>query len=81
MDPKNRNKVNCNIPDDELKGLLELINFQKDGKIVIKPCDKGAGIIILNHSDYVKVCIEHLESKQTNIDGTTSSFYVKVKKI
>ena len=78
MDPKNRNKVQCNIPQDELEALLDLIKLQKEGKIVIKPCDKGAGIIILTHSDYVKACMEHLNSKQTNNDGTSDSFYVKV---
>ena len=28
--------------------------------------DRGAGIIIVNFEDYIKVCYEHLTSKQTN---------------
>ena len=60
MDPKSRNLASRNIPDEELEALLELIKLQKEGKIVIKPCDKGAGIIILNHSSYLKACMYHL---------------------
>ena len=38
--------------------------MQKERQITIKPCDKGAGIIILNFTDYTKACYEHSESKQ-----------------
>ena len=48
QDPRNRNQVSCNIPQDELIALKELISLQKTRKIVIKACDKGAGLIILN---------------------------------
>ena len=30
---------------------------------MIKPCDKGAGIIILNFDDYINACEDHLNSK------------------
>ena len=63
MDPKNRNKVQSNLPDDEKEALKILIKLQKDRKIVIKPCDKGAGIIILNFDDYINACEDHLNSK------------------
>ena len=62
-DPKNRNKEECNLPVDEINALKQLIQLQKDRKIVIKACDKGAGIIILNYNTYMKACYEHLLSK------------------
>ena len=37
--------------------------MQKDRKIVIRECDKGAGVIILNFQDYLKACYEHLTSE------------------
>ena len=46
-DPQNRNKARPNQPPDEIEGLRDLIRVQKERKITIKPCDKGAGIIIL----------------------------------
>ena len=62
-DPRNRNKEECNLPVDEINALKQLIQLQKDRKIVIKACDKGAGIIILNYDTYMKACYEHLLSK------------------
>ena len=62
-DPRNRNKEECNLPVDELNALKQLIQLQKDRIIVIKACDKGAGIIILNFNDYMKACYDHLLSK------------------
>jgi hypothetical protein len=62
-DPKNRNKAECNLPVDEINALKQLIQLQKDRIIVIKACDKGAGIIILNYNRYMQACYEHLLSK------------------
>ena len=64
-DPKNRNTEKCNIPQDELEALKMLAKLQREKKIVIKACDKGAGIIILNYTDYMKACYKHLVSKQS----------------
>ena len=52
-DPKNRNRARPNLPPDELKGLQDLIKLQKDRVITIKPCDKGAGVIILDFEAYI----------------------------
>ena len=52
LDPRNRNREDCNLPIDEQDALKELIKLQKDRQIVIKPCDKGAGIIILDFKEY-----------------------------
>ena len=66
LDHKNRNKVNCNLPKEELQALGELIKLQRDRLITIKPCDKGAGLIILNFCDYMTVCYTHLEATQNS---------------
>ena len=65
MDPLNRKKVAPNLNEDEYKALLELSKLQKERQIVIKQCDKGAGIIVLNYDDYIKSCTEHLETTRT----------------
>ena len=77
LDPRNRNKEDCNLPIDELNALKDLINLQKDRQIVVKACDKGAGIIILDFNDYVKACYEHLVSETA--DG--QPYYIKVNEL
>ena len=67
MDPLNRNKVNSNIPPEERKALKELIQLQKTRQITVKPCDKGAGIIVLDFHNYLKSCYDHLKSKQNGV--------------
>jgi hypothetical protein len=78
-DQGNRNKSRPNLPPDELDALAELIKLQKDRVITIKPCDKGAGVIILDYEDYMESCYTHLESHQTQPDGTTKPYYKEVK--
>ena len=63
-DPRNRTFEECNLPHDELAALKELARLQKDKVIVIKACVTGAGIIILNYTDYMKACYSHLSSYQ-----------------
>lgn len=75
MDPKNRRKVNSNLTDDEKKALKQLITLQKERKIVIKPCDKGAGIIILDFDEYIRACLAHLEAET----ATGEKHYIEVK--
>ena len=53
MDHQNRNKVESNLPEDEIEALKEVIKLQKDHKIMTKQCDKGAGIMILNFQNYI----------------------------
>ena len=62
MDPQNRNKESCNLPQEEVLALKELIRLQKERVITIKAADKGAGIVILDFQDYMKSCYEHLLS-------------------
>ena len=77
MDPLNRKKVAPNLNDNEYKALLELSKLQKERKLVIKQCDKGAGIIILNHDDYIKSCNEHLEMTR-NVGDKVMKYYERV---
>ena len=78
VDPKNRNKVQSNLPKEEAEALKDLVKLQKERKITIKQCDKGAGIMILDFEEYMKACIEHLEMKLTDKDGNTKTYYRKV---
>ena len=78
MDPLNRKKVAPNLNGDEYKALLELSKLQKERKIVIKQCDKGAGIIILNYDDYIKSCNEHLEMTK-NVGDQVVNYYQRVE--
>ena len=80
MDPKNRNKAKCNISKELAEALLQLVKLQKDRQIVIKRCDNGAGIIILNFKDYMIACHRHLNAILTLKDGSTQSYYTKVDK-
>ena len=48
-----------------MEALKTLIKLQKERHIIIKACDKGAGIIIINFTDYVRACYDHLSSEQT----------------
>ena len=76
--PQQRNKVNSNIPANEMRALKELIQLQKDRKITIKPYNKGAGIMILNFEEYLRACTSHLESTQTQPNGEEAPYYEKV---
>ncbi len=50
------NRIRPNVPKEELEALNELTKLQKECKIIIKPCDKGAGIIVCDFEKYVKAC-------------------------
>ena len=41
---------------------------------MIKPCDKGAGIIVLDYNEYMRACYKHLSS--TNSEN--HSYYKQV---
>ena len=65
---------------NEIEALKELIKRQKNKEIVIKPCDKGAGMIILDYPTYMKSCYEHLMSEKVMDNGESKRYYVQVEK-
>ena len=75
LDPRNRNTEKCNLPEDEIEALKELISLQRERKIVIKAADKGSGIVISDFDMYLKAAYEHLLSKQ---EGSGKQFYKEV---
>ena len=74
MDPLNRNKAKKNLPPEETKAIKEIIELQKNKTITVKPCDKGAGIIVLDFEEYLRACNEHLNSMQDE----NTPYYKKV---
>ena len=78
LDHRNRNNVACNLPQDEIQALKELIKLQRDKIIVIKPCDKGAGIMILDYVVYMRACYEHLMSEKILDEGGSKKYYCRV---
>ena len=68
-DPMNRHRVKNNFTNKEKYALKKLIQLQKDRIIVIKPCDKGAGIIVLDFKEYMRSCTDHLEAKTTMVEN------------
>jgi hypothetical protein len=60
------NKIRPNISNNEIEALKNLTDLQKSRQIFIKPCDKGAGIIICNYNDYVTSCEKDLSGKTPN---------------
>ena len=60
------NKTKSNITKGETEALKVLILMQREKQIVIKPCDKGAGIIICNYNDYTTSCEKHLAATTEN---------------
>ena len=81
MNHRNRNDVKCNLPKNEIEAIKELIKLQKEIIIVIKPCDKGAGIIILDFTVFMKACYEHLASEKLMSDREVNKYYLEVNEI
>ena len=73
LDPQSRNQFHSHLQSDEQEAIQELIKLQNDRKIVIK-----AGIIILNFCDYRDSCLNHLNSKQKQPEGSYKSYYSEV---
>ena len=78
MDPRNRNDIKSNLPVDEINALKELIKLQRDRIIMIKPCDKGACILILHFDTYMQACYKHLLETNTTTNGEDIKYYEQV---
>ena len=55
--------MKCNFSQQEKEPLKPLIQIQKDKEIVIKLCDKGAGIIILYFKVYMRADLGYLNAE------------------
>ena len=53
--PQNRNNVECNISQGELEALKQWQKLQRDKQIIIRACDKGTGVMILDFDEYLKL--------------------------
>ena len=71
LDPENRNKSRPNLPPGEMRALARLIELQKQQQITIKPCDKGAGIMILDFQEYIRAFEQS--------DGSEKPYYEEVE--
>ena len=60
------NKIHSNITPLEREALRTLIQLQKDRKLIIKLADKGGGIVLMNFTDYMESCKNHLQAKTPN---------------
>ena len=54
------------------------MKLQRERVIVIKPADKGSGIVILDFADYLTSCNNHLQSQQKQPDGSWKNYYSSV---
>ncbi len=70
------NKVRPNLPRDEEEAIQTLILLQKSQEIIIKPCDKGAGIIICDFMKYKNAALEHLSSRIS--PDSTDTYYKQI---
>ena len=78
MDPKNRNQEKSYLPPDKILALKELVRLQREKVIVIKAADKGTGIVIINYTDYIKSCYDHmLSSLPNNSNSEEPDLYYK----
>lgn len=54
------------------------MNIHKDGSIVIRHCDEGGAIAIMDKMDYISGIEDHLKSTVTNQKGDIISVYREV---
>jgi len=57
-----KDRVQSNISDKESKALQSLLN---DSSIIIRPADKGSGVVVVNTEDYIK----NLEKEMNECDS------------
>ena len=76
-----RSRGGGNLSRDEEEALLRLI---RDDSIIIRPADKGSGIVILNAEDYLSRLDQEVSDDTTyelTTGDKTSEVHKKVKKL
>ena len=71
-------KMGQNLTPGEQEALAELQALQKEGKIVMQPGDKNAGICIMNRQDYIQEAMRQLNDTYIDEDLNTCHYYEKV---
>ena len=71
-------KVAKNLDEGEIKAMEELQILQDEGKIVMQPADKNAGICVMNRSDYINEAERQLNDTYQDADDNTCHYYEKV---
>ena len=69
-------KVTPNLTKEERESIKELKKLQIEGQIVIKPADKGCGIVIMDRKDYEEESYRQLNDK-LNVGGKKIPYYQK----
>ena len=69
--------MRSNISSGETDAIKTLIQAQRNREIIIKPCNKGEGIIVANFDDFLKTCTDYLESKVT--EDKPDTVYQEIK--
>ena len=64
-------KVTPNLTKEERESIKELKKLQIEGQIVIKPADKGCGIVIMDRKDYEEESYRQLNDR-LNVGGKKS---------
>ena len=75
-------KLNYSVIDSTIHKTLQ--HLGKNPDIIIKPADKNLGIVILNTSDYITMCTDHLNDTNVYVPVTnynTNLSYAKLRKI
>ena len=57
------NQIHDNLTREERTAFKILIEKQANKELIVKPADKGAGVCVLNYTDYVNLCENHLQEK------------------
>ena len=47
--------MECHISQGELEALKQWQKLQRDKQIIIRACDKGTGVMILDFDEYLKL--------------------------
>ena len=71
-------RMGQNLTPGEKEALNELQTLQKEGKIVMQPGDKNAGICIMNREDYIQEAMRQLNDTYIDDAWETQHYYKKV---
>ena len=71
-------RVRPNFTKSSMENFEELIRLQKQGHLVIVPCDKTGGFAAYNRNEYIEKMMEILRDSSINSQGRKCNHYVEV---